>query len=143
MKTRSFFFTLLLAVVVFVSGCSGDTKQNTAESHQGHADEHTSSPDDVKGTKPQFEVDAKFQEQLSAVFGAYLDLKEALVSSDAKKVQQEAVKAKDALAQVDMKLLTGAAHHDWMNYTSPMENALTQIQSSGDLEAQSIQHIIG
>jgi len=35
-----------------------------------------------------------------------------------------------------MKLLTGAAHHDWMTYLSPMETALSEIESGNAIEAQ-------
>lgn len=136
MKTRSFFFTLLLAAVALLSSCTGDTKESTTATHEGHDDAHSTASDETPVSKPQFDVDKKFQDQLAAVFSAYLDLKEALVSSDPEKVKREAAKAKNALTNVDMKLLTGAAHNDWMNYTPPMENSLTEIQSSSDLEAQ-------
>lgn len=141
MKTRSFFFTLLFAATVFafLTSCSGDQKENTTESHENHAHEDggASASSEIAATsKPQFDVDEKFQEQLAAVFSVYIELNEALVSGDSKKAQEVAVKAKDALAGVDMKLLTGAAHNDWMNYLSSMENALKEIQSAEDLEAQ-------
>jgi Cu(I)/Ag(I) efflux system membrane fusion protein len=35
-----------------------------------------------------------------------------------------------------MKLLTGAAHNDWMNYLSPLESSLKEIEASSDIEAQ-------
>lgn len=141
MKTKLFFFTLLFAATAFAffSNCSGNTKEDTTESHDGHeahgAEEHPAEPAD-EASDPTFQVDQKFQEQLSDVYNAYLDLKEAFVSSDVKKVQTQASQAKEALAKVDMKLLTGVAHNDWMNYFSPMEQAAKEIHEGTDIEAQ-------
>jgi Cu(I)/Ag(I) efflux system membrane fusion protein len=70
------------------------------------------------------------------VFTSYIELKDAFVASDAGKVKTEAMEAKDAVGKVDMKLLSGAAHNDWMSYLSPIETSLKEIQSSTDLEAQ-------
>ncbi len=35
-----------------------------------------------------------------------------------------------------MKLVTDAAHNDWMNYLTPMQTSLKEIQSGEDIEAQ-------
>ena len=101
-----------------------------------HAEEAPSPSTVGEATAPQFQVEKKFQEQLSAVFTSYVDLKEALVDSDAKKVQAEASETRRAVATVDMKLVTGAAHHDWMSYLTPMQKALAEIESTDDIEAQ-------
>ena len=141
MKTKSFFFTLLFAATAFafLSNCSGNTKEDTADSHEGHeahsAEGHPAEPAD-EANGPMFQVDQKFQEQLSGVYDSYLNLKEAFVSSDVKKVQTQASQVMQALAKVDMKLLSGVAHNDWMNYLSPMEKATKEIQAATDIEAQ-------
>src|SRR5690606_14161012 len=72
----------------------------------------------------------------SSVFSSYVELKEAFVDSEAKQVQSEARETKEALAKIDMKLVSGAAHNDWMNYLTPIQNSLDEIQSSDDIEAQ-------
>jgi len=143
MKTKSFLFSVLFSgtAFVFFANCSGNTKEDAAESHETHEGPNTEgdapkSDTTVEAGKPQFEVDDKFQEQLAAVFTSYVDLHEALVTSDAKKVQQEATQTSEALAKVDMKLVTGAAHNDWMNYLTPMQSSLKEIQSGEDIEAQ-------
>lgn len=140
MKTKSSFLSLSIALIafVFLSSCSADHKEHAAESHEGHtAEDHTpASSATAEASEPQFQVDAQFQKQLTAVFTSYADLQEAFVSSDARKVQEEASKTNEALAQVDMKLVTGAAHNDWMNYLTPMQRALKEIQSGEDIEAQ-------
>lgn len=140
MRTRSIFFSLLFSAPAFAffANCSGDKKEQTTESHESHdADEHaTGTTAATKATEPQFKVDQKFQDQLSTVFTSYVELKDAFVESDAKKVQTLASETEEALAKVDMKLLSGAAHNDWMSYLTPIQNSLNEIQSGDDLEAQ-------
>lgn len=140
MKTKSSLLSVFfsLAVFAFLSSCSGNHQEDAAESHTEHAsDGHAAASDDVtEASGPQFQVDEQFQKQLAAVFTSYVDLQEAFVSSDAQKVKQEASETNDALAKVDMKLISGAAHNDWMSYLTPMQSALKQIQSSADIEAQ-------
>jgi hypothetical protein len=141
MKTKSIFFSLLFTATTFafLTNCSGNKKDGHAmESHEGHdSTEHASgSTSSTEASEPQFQIDASFQQQLASVFTAYVELKDAFVSSDAGKVKEEAVQTNDALGKVDMKLLTGAAHNDWMTYLSPMQTSLKEIQSSTDIEAQ-------
>jgi len=139
-KTRSIVFTLLFAAtsVALFSNCSGNKKEETSESHDAHEhDEHASDSAAVsEASEPQFQVDNKFQEQLAGVFTAYIEMKDAFVASDASKVKSEASETKDALVNVDMKLLTGAAHNDWMSYLGPIETSLKEIEGSSDIEAQ-------
>jgi hypothetical protein len=141
MKTRSILLSLLFAAtsLVFLN-CSVDKKDATeTESHEGHEGddkEPESGNKASEASEPTFEVDQKFQNQLSTVFTSYVELKEAFVDSDAKKVQTEASETNEALAKVDMKLLSGAAYNDWMNYLSPLQSSLKEIKSSVDIEAQ-------
>lgn len=138
MKTKSFHLSLFFAAsaFAFLSGCSGGTQDGATESHDHHADEHPAATEPLEASKPTFEVDQKFQDQLSGVFASYVDLKEAFVSSNVQSVQQQAAETKDALAKVDMKLLEGAAHNDWMNFAAPMEKAISAIQSGTEIDAQ-------
>lgn len=134
MKTRSILFSLLLAATAFTfSQCGGSKKEEAHEGHDHAAAESSSTPE---AGAPQFTVDTKFQQQLSAIFTSYVRLKDAFVSSDAKKVSIEAAATQKSLAGADMKLLTGAAHNDWMNYLSGMESSLKAIESSTDIAAQ-------
>jgi hypothetical protein len=143
MKTKSFLLSLLVAATAFTffAECSGNKKEETSESHDEHAG-HETAPDasaetaPIEASAPQFEVDQKFQQQIATVFTSYVNLKDAFVASDSKKIIQEASGTSEALSKVDMKLVSGAAHNDWMNYHSPIQGALKEIQSSGDIEAQ-------
>ncbi|RAW00012.1 DUF3347 domain-containing protein [Pseudochryseolinea flava] len=133
MKTRPLFLAFTFgALVLTLTNCGGQ-KQDEHE----HA--ATAEKEDEKTTpvsEPQFKVDATFQSQLSDFFTAYIKLKDAFVASDVEKVKAEASAADAALAKVDMKLLSGAAHNDWMTYLSPLQDALKEIQATTDLEAQ-------
>ena len=143
MKTRSILFSVLFAATsfAFLFNCSGNKKeQPETESHEGHEghdkEEHASSNHAKEASDPTFQVDQEFQNQLSNVFDSYLALKEAFVDSDPNKVKTEASETNEALAKIDMKLLAGAAHNDWMSYLTPLQSSLKEIKSSDDIEAQ-------
>ena len=142
MKIKSMSFSLLFsaAAFAFLTNCSGSKK----DEHAGH-DEHAShdSTEHASGSMaaadasaPQFQVDANFQTQLASVFSSYVELKDAFIASDANKVKDEAKGVDEALSKVDMKLVTGAAHNDWMSYLTPIQGSLKEIQASTDIEAQ-------
>jgi Cu(I)/Ag(I) efflux system membrane fusion protein len=137
MKIKLSILSLLILAVLFVN-CSGNKKEDGA--HNEHVNHDSAAVADETETSdtagPQFEVDKKFQDQLGNVFSAYVSLKEAFVSSDAEKVKSEATKTDELVDQVDMKLLSGAAHNDWMTYLTPMQNALKEIQTGSDIEDQ-------
>ncbi len=131
MKARLIFYSFLFATVVFtlLSNCSGGKK---------------SEPDDTKGAEekaseaaaPKFVVSEGFQQQLGKVFTSYVSLKDAFVASDTEKVKSEASNTSQAVASVDMKLLSGAAHNDWMSYLTPIQTSLKEIESTADIEVQ-------
>lgn len=139
MKTKSTFYTLLFAAsLLMLANCSG--KKEQAHEHD-HATAETETPAaDSAGTpeagKPQFDVDKTFQQQLAAVFNSYISLKEAFVSSDDDKVRTEAAAVQNQLSKTDMKLLSGAAHNDWMHYLEGLESSLREIQGNKDIEVQ-------
>lgn len=136
MKTRSAFFAVLFAAsaVGILTNCSGKKDEGAHSDHE--AIEDASPSTEQEATKPQFEVDQSFQNQLADVFTAYVDLKNALVSSDARKVKEEAVDTEESLARVDMKLVTGAAHNDWMSRLTAIQSSLKDIRASEDIESQ-------
>lgn len=142
MKTRSLFFSLLFATAAFgfLANCNGNQKDNTATSPEDQSqNEPETAPDEtaaMEAASPRFEVDQTFQKQLAQVFAAYVSLKDAFVASDMEKIKKEASATEGALSKVDMKLVSGAAHHDWMNYQAPIENALKKIASANDIEVQ-------
>lgn len=142
MKTKSTFYTLLFAASLLVlTNCSGKKEHEHGHDHDhDHAATETATPADSTATpeagKPQFEVDKTFQQQLAAVFNSYISLKEAFVSSDDDKVRTEAATVQSQLSKTDMKLLSGAAHNDWMHYLEGLEASLKEIQTNKDIEVQ-------
>jgi hypothetical protein len=138
MKTKNVLSSLLLAAGVMVfTQCSPKKEHEHDHEATAPAQEHASgSKASAEATPPQFKVDAGFQAQLGGVFTSYVALKEAFVSSDAAAVKAKALATQQSLTAVDMKLLEGAAHHDWMNYLKEMEVALTAMQASADIEEQ-------
>ena len=90
----------------------------------------------VSAAGPQFDVAAAFRQQLSAVFTAYVSLKEALIASDMAQARSGAEATRQALKNVDMSLLSGPAHQDWMNHAAGLESSLSSIHGAKDLEAQ-------
>jgi len=139
MKTRSTLIALLFAATSFalLSNCSGNKTESATEDHDGHeAHEDEGTNSESAEAAPLFQVDAKFQEQLAGVFTSYIEMKDAFVASDQSKVSTEASQTHDALSKVDMKLLSGPAHNDWMNYLAPIEMSLKEIQASADIEVQ-------
>jgi len=108
-------------------------------------EDHVKSPN-VSKTKPEshtsyekpvkVSVNMNFTMQLNTVFEQYIVLKDAFVQSDVKKVKQAAEKIEQSLASVNMKLLNGDAHTQWMNISDKMNNLLKQIKSTGEIEFQ-------
>lgn len=137
MKTRSTFISLLFATATFafLSNCSGSRKEEHTETHE-HQGEHASGSTEAEASDPQFQVDPMFQKQLADVFDSYVKLKDAFVASDAVVVKAEATNTSSALDNVDMKLITGAAHNDWMNYSASIEASLNEIKSADNIDAQ-------
>jgi Cu(I)/Ag(I) efflux system membrane fusion protein len=135
MKTRLNILTLVMLSAFAFSNCSGKKEEAKAEesTHDMHA---SGSETSMEVSKPQFEVDQTFQKQLATVYTSYVGLKDAFVASDAAKVKAEASTTQSTLATVDMKLVTGAAHNDWMNYLGGLESSLKEIQATDDIEEQ-------
>lgn len=126
MNQKRILIWVLCSIMVAVVGCTGKKG-----SESGDTKAEVSEP-----TGPRFQVDTKFQEQLSATFDEYLQLKDAFVASDAEAARAEAGEARTALASVDGSLLSGAALNDWNAYRAGLERALDAISMESDLEEQ-------
>ena len=96
--------------------------------------------DKMKNHKSQkmkhYDAAENFKNQLKGVFEAYIDLKDALVTTNA---SQAAAKAKTVAAQlktVDGTDLDGDAEQAWKKWSGSMNSKLTTIQSAKDIKAQ-------
>jgi Cu(I)/Ag(I) efflux system membrane fusion protein len=136
MKIKSLIIAALYCVVtVFaLSKCTG--KKEEAAQEEAHDESMHASAEEVPASTAQFQVDAAFQQQLRAVFTAYVSLKDAFVATDAAAVKTAATAVEESLSKVDMMLLTGVAHNDWMTYSGGLASALKEMQASDDIEAQ-------
>ena len=79
-------------------------------------------------------VNMDFTMQLNTVFDQYIVLKNAFVQSDVKKANKAAQEVQQALSKVDMKLLTGDAHTQWMNISGNLDKQIKLIESTDQLE---------
>ena len=77
-----------------------------------------------------------FKAQLTKVYKDYLDMKNAFVETDAKKVAGEAKDVIAALKSVDMGLLKGDAHMMWMDQLEILNSTINAISKSNDIEKQ-------
>ena len=107
----------------------GDTKPNNSAT-RGHVENN------VTGKPVKINVNMDFTMQLNTVFDQYIALKDAFVQGDIENVKQAAQKVQQSLTNVDMKLLSGDAHMQWMDSLGRLDNLLKQIESSNVLEGQ-------
>jgi len=134
MKSIFLFLLSLTAIAFLLSACSGNKKEDSGS----HADQQHDAVEGIvpEASEPQFDVPEDFQQQLGNVFASYMALKDAFVASDSEKARSEASSTSLAVGKVNMKLLKGPAHNDWMGYLTPINNSLKQIEESSDLETQ-------
>lgn len=78
----------------------------------------------------------QFKHQLTAVYQASLQVKEALVAGDTKKAQQAAQETSKSLSKIDMTLLKDKAHQDWMNYQKDIKSNLDKIVNVDKIKVQ-------
>jgi Cu(I)/Ag(I) efflux system membrane fusion protein len=84
----------------------------------------------------QSSINMDFIMQLNTVYDHYIDLKNAFVQGDEKRVKQTSLEVFQALNKVKMKLLTGEAMSQWMDLSVNLNNQIKQISSSDNLDAQ-------
>ncbi len=103
--------------------------------HEG-AEVQTVALQEKKMEAQAFEVSPKFNEQLKAALSPYLKIKNALVASDANLASKNAKELKASLGNIDMSLLNGDAHMEWMANLKDIETSVKLIDASGDIEIQ-------
>jgi len=85
----------------------------------------------------RIKVDAKFQEQLGAVFKAYLAIKDALVNDDNGLAQKSALAFMEKLDKVNMSLLKDSKSHNvWMPILKELKTLSSKISSSAAIKTQ-------
>ncbi|MBT1690384.1 DUF3347 domain-containing protein [Dawidia soli] len=132
--SRLFTVTMLAAAMA----CSPSKKETPEAPATGQDNASAGAEaDTITAGKPQYTVAPAFQQQLTAVFNAYVQLKDSFVASDAARVQAASQGVQRAVSAVDMTLLEGAAHHDWMTHLEGIHTTLKAMQTSpANLEDQ-------
>ncbi|HUS86493.1 MAG TPA: efflux RND transporter periplasmic adaptor subunit [Bacteroidales bacterium] len=97
------------------------------------ADDMTSMQGDVMDPG---KIPEKFQAQLTSFYRAYLDMKDAFVKSDASLIAKEARRVIGSLKMVDMTLLRGDTHMEWMDQAKRLEQYLSDIVNADDIDKQ-------
>ena len=85
---------------------------------------------------PVEEVSPAFREQLQQVYDAYIRMTDAFVATDARQVGIEAREVKSGLQQVDMELLQGDAHTEWMAELGELNKSIDRIANSTEISDQ-------
>ncbi|MGM0613004.1 MAG: efflux RND transporter periplasmic adaptor subunit [Bacteroidota bacterium] len=84
----------------------------------------------------QFEVSTEFQQQLTRFYQDYIKMKNSFVDTDPDKVNEHANQLQNSLEDIDMSLLEGEAHMQWMDHLEVIEKDLNTIAESSDIEVQ-------
>ena len=103
---------------------------NQTEQSAGTSEHVRPKQDEAKKVSPEF------VKQLTAVYDHYLQMKDAFVASDPVKVKSEAADVSSALKNVNMELLNGGQHMNWMDYLNTINSGLKGIAGSNDIEIQ-------
>jgi len=82
----------------------------------------------------KLQTPAAFRQGLTKLFEEYLATAAALASDDFSKASKAANSAANALSAVDMKLLSGEAHMQWMKLEADLRKALDAMVAAKDLE---------
>ncbi len=121
------FGTMVLSALLLVSTVYGQHQHAESMKHDQHQ---------AHGNMYQDEVPLVFQEQLKDVFDAAQTMNAAFVLSNPTQVQSAAKEVKGKLESVDMKLLQGQGHVDWMEQLGILSNQLEAIDASSELPQQ-------
>ncbi len=115
-------------------------KISTGHNHGGKTmtDEEMAAMEEKSTDDSKSSVDSpapeKFKEQLGSLVSAYLKLKDAFVATDEDKASYEAKKTLATLEKVDMTLLKGNAHIEWMKIQPVLKNNLNGIIQMDGIE---------
>ena len=103
----------------------------TADTEEDHSQQQ-----DMEESNKKVDIEPKFKEQLQGVYDTYILMKDAFVASDASQVSKQAQNLKSLLQGVDMGLLEGDAHMEWMSQIDKLDVQIDKISNSSDIEDQ-------
>ena len=112
----------------------GHDHGSMSEAEEHDHSEHSTMESDI----PVDKVSATFKEQLQNVYDSYILMTNAFVATNAEEVSIHAVKVKSGLRNVDMGLLQGDAHMEWMTQIGKLNEAINQIANSKVISDQRV-----
>ena len=95
----------------------------------------------MKSMQPEndkFDVPDRFRSQIDDVLDVYFSIQDALTKDDSKTVQTQGKLLKNALDNVDMELLKGDAHMEWMKELNVLNDQASTLDSDSDIEQQRV-----
>jgi Cu(I)/Ag(I) efflux system membrane fusion protein len=104
-------------------------------------DEHLSSFQAQMGISHEHQVHSvakvnpEFRHQFDKVVEGYLAVQTALAADQAEQAVQEAKRALEAVAALDMTLVSGQEHMDWMKQEGELRTILSQVVEAKEIEA--------
>jgi Cu(I)/Ag(I) efflux system membrane fusion protein len=107
------------------------------EEHLGVEETASTNKENHSNKNERIKVSKDFQNQLKIVFNDYIDLKNALVGDDSKKVASASKKLLSHLSKVDMKLLQDdETHKHWMSLEKELKASATSISNTSKIAGQ-------
>ena len=77
-----------------------------------------------------------FQQQLKQVYDNYINLKDALVEDNSVQASSDAKKLISSFRKIDMKLLKGEVHKQWMTLEGHIQSSANSISKSSEIKTQ-------
>lgn len=77
-----------------------------------------------------------FQQQLKQVYDNYINLKDALVEDNSEQASSDAKNLISSFRKIDMKLLKGEAHKQWMTLEGHIQTSASSISKSSEIKTQ-------
>ncbi|MDH7911588.1 efflux RND transporter periplasmic adaptor subunit [Winogradskyella sp. SYSU M77433] len=77
-----------------------------------------------------------FQQQLKQVYDNYINLKDALVEDNSEQATSDAKKLISSFRKINMELLTGEAHKQWMTLEGHIQSSANSISKSSEIKTQ-------
>lgn len=117
---------------------SPDGIRETREIHESHAPVPAEKHDEHKQVSAAG-IPSAFKTSIDEVAGAYFEIQHALSSDSLEETKKSGETLLKKLAAVNMKLLSGSVHMDWMKREKILKEAGEKLAQAGDIEAARVQ----
>jgi len=133
---------ILFMAIVYLAAIGNVIAQHEHSDHMkddDHSADMMKSMDHKMEMIKSYDVDNQFQEQLQGLIKTNQNLVNAFSNDDEDAIKSAITDFSKSLTEVNMSLLSGDAHHDWMAYSMEISNATRQIKEADDIKFQRIQ----